>query len=127
LARFHPLVTARLATLTHPIGVAVLLVAGGGVASSAFALLYGSGNGILTIARGTVPLALFGPENYGYRLGLLGMPSRFLSALAPFVFALLLERIGTGILIVTAALSVAALAALCLLRRPAPMTAHHAD
>lgn len=127
LARFHPLVSARLATLTHPVGVAVLLLAGGGVASSAFALLHGSGNGILTIARGTVPLALFGPENYGYRLGLLGMPSRFLSALAPFVFAVLLEHIGSAILLVTAALSLAALAALCLLRAPGPLVAHHAD
>jgi MFS family permease len=63
LARFHPLVSARLATLTHPVGAAVILLAGGGVASSVFAILHGSGNGILTIARGTVPLALYGPEN----------------------------------------------------------------
>jgi hypothetical protein len=41
LARFHPLVSARLATLTHPIGAAVILLAGGGVASSAFAILHG--------------------------------------------------------------------------------------
>ncbi|MPZ31585.1 MAG: MFS transporter [Rhodospirillales bacterium] len=127
LARFHPLVSARLATLTHPVGAALLLFAGGGVASSAFALLHGSGNGIITIARGTVPLALFGPENYGYRLGLLGMPSRFLSALAPLGFALLLDHVGGAVLIVTAGLSLAAFAALCLLRRPAPMAAHHAD
>jgi hypothetical protein len=124
LARFHPLVSARLATMTHPIGAAVLLVAGGAVASSAFAILHGSGNGILTIARGTVPLALFGPENYGYRLGLIGMPSRFLSALAPLCFAVLLEQIGEQILIVSAALSLAALAALCLLRR---RPAHYAQ
>ncbi|TXL73419.1 MFS transporter [Vineibacter terrae] len=120
MARFHPLVSARLAALTHPIGAAVLLLAGGGVASSAFAVLHGSGNGILTIARGTVPLALFGPENYGYRLGLIGLPSRFLSALAPLGFAVLLEHIGAQILAVSAGLSLAALAALCLLRRPAP-------
>src|SRR5262249_9230611 len=44
LARFHPLVSARLATITHPVGALLLLVAGGGVASSAFALLHGSGN-----------------------------------------------------------------------------------
>src|SRR5206468_4230382 len=77
LSRFHPLVSARLATLTHPLGVAVILSAGGGAAASAFAVLHGSGNGIITIARGTVPLAIFGPENYGYRLGILGMPARF--------------------------------------------------
>jgi MFS family permease len=124
LARLHPLISARLATLTHPIGAAVLFAAGGGVASSAFALLHGSGNGILTIARGTVPLALFGPDNYGYRLGLLGMPSRFLSALAPFGFALLIEQMGTGILVVSSALSLAACGALCLLRRPAGAAVH---
>ncbi len=69
---------------------------GGGVASSAFAVLHGSGNGIITIARGTVPLALFGPENYGYRLGLIGAPARFLQAGAPLGFALLIEHIGDG-------------------------------
>jgi MFS family permease len=124
LARLHPLISARLATLTHPIGAALLFVAGGGVASSAFAVLHGSGNGIITIARGTLPLALFGPENYGYRLGLLGMPSRFLSALAPLGFAILIDRFGTGVLIVSGSLSLAACGALCLLRRPSAAAVH---
>jgi hypothetical protein len=74
LSRYHPLVSTRLACLTHPIGVAILALAGGG-ASTAFAIFHGTGNCILTIARGTLPLAIFGPENYGYRLGLLGAPS----------------------------------------------------
>ncbi|MGZ5910248.1 MAG: MFS transporter [Reyranella sp.] len=125
LARFHPLVSARLATLTHPVGAAVILLAGGGVASSAFALLHGSGNGILTIARGTVPLALFGPENYGYRLGLIGAPARFLQAGAPLGFALLIEHLGSGVLVVSSALSLSACLALCLLRVPAAPA--HAD
>jgi hypothetical protein len=30
-------------------------------------LLHGAGNGLLTIARGTVPLAIFGPIGYGLR------------------------------------------------------------
>ncbi len=124
LSRLHPLITARLAALTHPIGVAVLLIAGGSVASSAFAVLHGSGNGILTIARGTVPLAIFGPENYGYRLGLIGLPSRFLSALAPFAFAVLLDNIGASILLVTAGLSLAACAAFCVLQAPKDTQAH---
>jgi predicted MFS family arabinose efflux permease len=124
LKRLHPLITARLAALTHPVGVAVLLIAGGSVASSAFAVLHGSGNGILTIARGTVPLAIFGPENYGYRLGLIGLPSRFLSALAPFAFAVLLDNIGASILFVTAGLSLAACAAFCVLQAPKDARAH---
>ena len=127
LKRFHPLVSARLATLTHPVGVAVILTAGGGVAASAFALLHGSGNGILTIARGTVPLAIFGPENYGYRLGILGMPARFLSAAAPLGFSFLIDWLGGDVLLVSAALSLSALMALCLLRRPASYVESHAD
>jgi MFS family permease len=127
LARFHPLVSARLATLTHPVGVAVILAAGGSVAASAFALLHGSGNGIITIARGTVPLAIFGPENYGYRLGILGMPARFLSAAAPLGFSLLIDWLGGDVLLVSAALSLSACAALCLLRRPRALAVLHAD
>ncbi|MBS0541210.1 MAG: MFS transporter [Proteobacteria bacterium] len=123
LARFHPLVSARLAALTHPVGVAVILTAGGGVAASAFALLHGAGNGIITIARGTVPLSIFGPVNYGYRLGLLGMPARFLSAAAPLGFALLIDRLGAHVLLVSATLSLSACGALCLLRRPRVETA----
>ncbi|MBV8190811.1 MAG: MFS transporter [Alphaproteobacteria bacterium] len=119
LARLHPLITARLAALTHPLGAALLLVTGaGGVMSGVFALLHGSGNGILTIARGSVPLALFGPENYGYRLGLLGAPARFLQAAAPFAFSLLLEHLGGDVLFVSAALSLSACAAFCLLAIP---------
>jgi MFS family permease len=118
LGRFHPLVSGRLATLTHPLGAAVIALAGGGVAASAFAVLHGLGNGVITIARGTVPLALFGPENYGYRLGLIGAPARVLQAGAPFGFSLLIDRYGAGVLAVSAALSVGAFAALCLLRVP---------
>ena len=124
LARFHPVVSARLATLTHPIGAAVILAAGGGVAASAFAVLHGAGNGIITIARGTVPLAIFGPVNYGYRLGILGMPARFLSAAAPLGFALLIDHLGGNVLIVSASLSLAACGALCLLRRPSTTAVH---
>ena len=120
LGRFHPLATARLACVTHPIGAAVILAAGGGVAASAFAVLHGSGNGILTIARGTVPLSLYGPANYGYRLGILGAPSRFLSAGAPLAFALLLDHLDAGVLVVSSLLSLSALLALCFVRRPPP-------
>ncbi|TAJ83541.1 MFS transporter [Reyranella sp.] len=126
LSRFHPLVSARLAMTTHPVGAAVILTAGGGVAASAFAVLHGMGNGIITIARGTVPLALYGPKNYGYRLGLLGAPSRFLSAGAPLGFSLLIDHLGANVLLVSSGLCLASFAALCLLRRtaPAPVPSH---
>jgi predicted MFS family arabinose efflux permease len=123
LTRYHAIVSARLATLTHPVGVAVLALAGGGVAASAFAVLHGAGNGVLTIARGTVPLAIFGPENYGYRLGLIGAPARLLQAGAPLAFSLLIDHLGAGVLAISAALSLSACVAL-LLVRPAVQHAH---
>jgi predicted MFS family arabinose efflux permease len=114
LSRFHPLVSTRLACLTHPLGACVIGLFGGG-AAAAFALLHGAGNGILTIARGTLPLSIFGPENYAYRLGLIGAPSRIAQALAPVLFGLLIEPMGRSIIVVSAGLSVAALLALMLL------------
>lgn len=52
-----------------------------------FALCYGASNGILTIARGTVPAELFGPQQQGALLGALARPSFFAKALAPALFA----------------------------------------
>lgn len=114
LKHYHPLVSTRLACLTHPIGAAILGVAGG-AASGAFAIFFGMGNGILTIARGTLPLAIFGPKDYGYRLGLIGAPARMAQAMAPLAFGLLIDLIGIKVLIVSSALSLSALLALCLL------------
>jgi MFS family permease len=106
--------------VTHPIGAAIFAVAGG-AASSVFAITFGLGNGILTIARGTLPLAIFGPKNYGYRLGLIGAPARMAQAFAPLAFGLLIDMMGREVLIVSSALSLSALAALCLLRQqPTP-------
>jgi MFS family permease len=116
LSRYHPLVSTRLACLTHPIGAAIVALAGG-AAASAFAIFHGAGNGILTIARGTLPLAIFGPQNYGYRLGLVGAPARMAQAAAPLAFGLLIDVMGSRILIVSSALSLSALLALCLLRQ----------
>jgi hypothetical protein len=115
LKRFHPILSTRLACITHPIGACVIGFFGGG-AAAAFALLHGAGNGILTIARGTLPLAIFGPENYAYRLGLIGAPSRICQALAPLGFGLLIEPMGRWVVVVSAGLSLAALAALMFLR-----------
>jgi predicted MFS family arabinose efflux permease len=118
LGRTHPLVSGRMAAITHPIGAAIMgVLGGGGLAAFLFAVLHGFGNGILTIARGTIPLAIFGAKNYGYRLGLLGAPARVAQAIAPLLFELLIDRWGAGALIVSSGLSLAALAALALARK----------
>ena len=87
------LVSARLATGLHPIAAALLAVFGP-VAAIPFVLLHGGGSGMLTIARGTLPLALFGPNGYGRRTGLLAAPARLVQGAAPFLFGLVLDRGG---------------------------------
>jgi len=116
MKRFHPMVSARLSVALHPLGAALLGAFGAVAASGVFTVLHGAGSGILTIARGTVPLAMFGPENYGYRLGLLGAPSRIMMAAAPLLFGILIDLYGAGALIFSSALSIAAFAGLCSLR-----------
>ena len=115
MRRFHPIVSARIASLAHPIGAAGLMAAGS-PAASGFAVLHGAGNGVMTISMGTLPLALFGAAGYGLRQGLMIAPARFVSASAPFLFDLLLSRYGTASLLVTGGLGIAAFTVLTLLR-----------
>jgi MFS family permease len=111
LQRFHPLLSARLAAVAHPLG-ALALMAFGAPAALFFASLHGMGNGILTVAKGTLPLALFGPSGYGLRQGILMVPARFGQAAAPLFFAVLMEHYGNGALLATIAFGIAGLVAL---------------
>jgi len=115
LRKAHPLLSAKLAQVTHPIGAAILLVFGAPFAA-VFVLLHGAGNGINTIVRGTLPLAIFGPAGYGARQGLIVAPARFLGALAPALFGFIVAGFGAQALWFTAAFSLAAFAALFMLR-----------
>ena len=114
LRHAHPLLSARLATLAHPLGV-LLLVLLGGYAAPAFAVLHGLGNGILTIAIGMLPLLVFGAQGYGQRQGLLMVPARVVQAGAPFLFGLAVEQWGAGALAFSALLGVLAFGALAVL------------
>jgi MFS family permease len=115
LRRFHPLVPARVAALLHPVGAAIMGVLGpAGIIF--FAVLHGAGNGMLTIANGTLPLALFGPTGYGKRTGILAVPTRIAESSAPFIFGLLIDRIGTAAIAVSAGICLAAFASLWLLQ-----------
>jgi predicted MFS family arabinose efflux permease len=118
LSRVHPVISARLAASLHPIG-AIVLIAIGPSAIMAFAVLHGAGNGLLTIAKGTLPLAIFGPVGYGLRSGVLGAPARAAQAAAPLIFGLLLDRMGLGVLAISGGLSLAALLALLMLKAQA--------
>jgi hypothetical protein len=111
LRRWHPLWTARLAVAAHPVGALVLALIGA-PAAAAFTLLHGAGNGILTITKGTLPLALFGAQGYGARQGLMMIPARFAQAAAPWLFGLCLAHWGGASIALSAALGLAAFAAL---------------
>jgi len=116
MRRTHPLLTARLATLAHPLGAAVLLTLGAPVAAL-FTLIHGAGNGVLTIAKGTLPLAIFGPSGYGMRQGLLSGPARIGQAAAPLVFGVALDGLGPSALLLTALLGISGYAAMIALGR----------
>ena len=115
LRRLHPLLSAQLAAAAHPIGAAILLVVGG-PAAAVFTVLHGAGNGILTIAKGTLPLVLFGHKGYGARQGLMMVPARVAQAFAPVLFGMLLDGVGAAAVWLTALLGLAALGALWALR-----------
>ncbi len=97
LKNAHPLLSARLAILAHPLA-AVCLGLLGAPAVSVFAVLHGLGNGILTIAVGTLPLKVFGAQGYGQRQGWLMVPARIVQAGSPFLFGMAVAQWGTGAL-----------------------------
>lgn len=111
LRRAHPLLSSRFATAGHPIGVA-LLTLGGPLGAWLFAVMHGMGNGILTIAKGTLPLVVFGAAGYGERQGWLMAPARVSQAFAPVLFGLAMAHWGGHALWLTAGLGLLALALL---------------
>ena len=100
-----------------PVAVALLVVLGP-LGALPFAIVHGLGNGLVTIVRGTLPLALFGATGYGVRQGWLTLPARLLGALSPWLFGLALARWGLGALWLSAALALVGFAGLALLRLP---------
>ena len=115
--RVTPLVSARVALSLHPAG-AVALVAFGAPAAVPFALLHGATNGLVTIARGTLPLWLFGPVGYGTLLGRIGGLARIAQAIAPFAFGMAVDTLGGAAALITGGLMTAAVLVLLLIRRP---------
>ncbi|GGC85352.1 MFS transporter [Chelatococcus reniformis] len=108
--RHHPLWTLTMAMGLIAIGVGVLAL---GLPAVALALiLYGAGNGIYSIARGTVPLALFGAEGYAPLMGRLARPGLVAAALAPLLGAFVLAHGGADVLLTVLAGLAAANAAL---------------
>jgi len=87
--------------------------------AAAFAVIFGGANGLVTITRGAVPLALFGASGYGRLMGRLAAPFLLMQAVAPLVMAFVIER-ASDVAALTLAAGFAGVALVCfvVIRRP---------
>jgi hypothetical protein len=117
----HPLHLARTAFGLIVAAFALLALAGiSAPVAAAFAIAFGVANGLVTIARGTVPLALFGPSGYGRLLGRIAGPCLAMQSAAPLVLAVVAEGLSdAAALALVCAFALAALACFVAIRRPA--------
>ena len=91
--KVHPVWSLVVSTILVAVGLGMLVGAPGVVGVGI--VLYGSGSGIRSIARGTVPLAMFGREGYAVLMGRIAMPTLIAQAASPFLGAVMLDRFGT--------------------------------
>jgi MFS family permease len=116
----HPLWVIRFAL--SALLCAFVMLAGLGIstpAAAAFALMFGGANGLVTITRGAVPLALFGASGYGRLIGRLAGPFLLMQAAAPLVMAFVLERTSDAAALALVALfAAAALVCFIAIQRP---------
>jgi Major Facilitator Superfamily len=91
--RTHPLWIARGAVALTALAFAMLSFFGASpLVAALFAIAFGAANGVMTVARGALPLLMFGPTGYGRVIGRIARPGLFVQALAPFVVASAVER-----------------------------------
>jgi MFS family permease len=88
-ARYHPIWTMVASAITVCCGVTLLFA--GPVAFWLAIALYAGGNGIGSIAKGTLPMALFGPARYPVLVGKLALPILCAMALSPYLGALCMQ------------------------------------
>lgn len=114
----HPLWVVRFALTVLLCAFVMLALLGfSWPVAAAFAIMFGGANGLVTITRGAVPLALFGPDGYGRLIGRLAGPFLLMQAAAPLVMAFIVERASdSAALAVAAAFAAAALCCFMLIR-----------
>lgn len=91
----HPLFVTLIAAIAAPLAVLVLALSAPAIGGAAvFAVLLGFSSGLKSIVQGTLPLALFGSESYGARMGRMAQARQIAGAIAPFLFAFMVDHIG---------------------------------
>ena len=118
--RIHPLMVARFAIGMLLAAFAMLALLGLSVpVAVAFAVMFGMANGLITIARGAVPLALFGAAGYGHLMGRIAGPFLVTQALAPLALAFVAERTSDPVVLaVVAGFALISLIGFVAVRRP---------
>ena len=116
----HPLLVGRAAVALLVLAFVLLAVFGISVATAAaFAVMFGAANGLITITRGALPLALFGADGYGRLMGRISGPWLVMQSAAPLVMAFVAERASDArALTLAAGFAVVALACFAAIRRP---------
>jgi Major Facilitator Superfamily len=119
--RVHPLDVARFAVAMLLAAFALLALFGLTIpVAASFVVMFGMANGLLTIARGAVPLALFGAAGYGHLMGRIGGPYLAMQAIAPLALAFVAERASDpAVLGTVAAFAAVSFIGFAAMRRPA--------
>jgi predicted MFS family arabinose efflux permease len=120
--RHHPIWT--MIASCGAIAVGLVLLALGWQLPALALILYGGGNGLFSIARGSLPLALFGPERFAVLMGRLARPALIAQAIAPMAGAFSISALGAGVTLYLLALlgvgNLALTAAMWHMRRTEP-------
>jgi MFS family permease len=127
-ARHHPIWTGATAGVLVTLGFFGLIT---GMPAAAALIAYGAGNGLWSIARGAMPLAIFGPSDYARIMGRLAAPALFASAAAPLIGSWLISSVGPdgalSVMVAAALVPCTAILALWLLRRRSGLEATEED
>ena len=117
--RFPVEQTALAGLLLGPLSLMLLVWAPGvPLAAAAFVICFSAAMGVISVARATLPLALFGRGGIGALLGRLTVPQNLAFAASPLLFAAMIASFGRDwALIASAAIQIVAVVAMLALLR----------
>jgi MFS family permease len=95
--RAHPYWSMLASTICVLVGLLLLALAP--ACAWLAIILYGAGNGMRTIVRGTLPLAMYGRHEYSTVMGRLARPPLIGQAATPLAAGMLMEVLGKGALL----------------------------
>jgi len=93
--KITPLTSGIFSTSIMSLGILTLYFSGYDILlATFFVILYGAGQGLTDIIRGSIPLYLFGKDNLGKTIGGINLYRNIIVSLVPFGFAFLMETFG---------------------------------